>query len=229
MQLISRSEARSLGLKRFYTAAACPAGHLAERLTSNGTCIACSKDRLAIWEKRKREERNGGRPSSREVKRNAILKGENRYFTGVPCANGHMAERRSSDGKCISCVRIKNANRAKNNPEYMKKYIGLWQKKNRDKLASYWRNRRARISKATGEHDHTDVLRIFKLQKGKCACCNSQLIQSGTGKYHVDHIFPIAKGGRNDPDNLQILCPRCNLSKGSKDPVVWAKERGMLL
>lgn len=30
----------------------------------------------------------------------------------------------------------------------------------------------------------------------------------------IDHIKPIAKGGKSTPDNLQTLCRRCNRMKG---------------
>jgi 5-methylcytosine-specific restriction endonuclease McrA len=30
----------------------------------------------------------------------------------------------------------------------------------------------------------------------------------------VDHIIPLADGGRNDPSNFQVLCLTCNKRKG---------------
>jgi 5-methylcytosine-specific restriction endonuclease McrA len=33
-----------------------------------------------------------------------------------------------------------------------------------------------------------------------------------------DHIVPLARGGTNDADNIQILCEPCNLRKGSHMP-----------
>lgn len=33
---------------------------------------------------------------------------------------------------------------------------------------------------------------------------------------HIDHIVPIAKGGKTVPSNLQVLCSKCNSSKGAK-------------
>ena len=30
---------------------------------------------------------------------------------------------------------------------------------------------------------------------------------------HIDHIVPLAVGGTNDPDNLQVLCKKCHFSK----------------
>lgn len=58
---------------------------------------------------------------------------------------------------------------------------------------------------------------IFLRDKGHCASCGADL--SGMyqlSKFHVDHLIPLAKGGCNDPSNLQLLCDKCNLSKGSR-------------
>ena len=40
-------------------------------------------------------------------KKAAILAGEDRYFTGEPCKNGHTAERMVSSGNCVECERLK--------------------------------------------------------------------------------------------------------------------------
>jgi len=36
------------------------------------------------------------------------------------------------------------------------------------------------------------------------------------GEFHVDHIIPRAMGGADVEENLQLLCPRCNMRKGSR-------------
>lgn len=33
---------------------------------------------------------------------------------------------------------------------------------------------------------------------------------------HIDHIVPVSKGGKSVPSNLQVLCDKCNASKGSR-------------
>lgn len=48
-QIISREEAVSLGLKRYFTGEACKAGHTLERLTSNRACLQCGKLRKLAW------------------------------------------------------------------------------------------------------------------------------------------------------------------------------------
>jgi hypothetical protein len=40
----------------------------------------------------------------------------------------------------------------------------------------------------------------------------------------VDHIFPVAKGGKDQPSNLRLLCPTCNRKKGSKRPTMSKPE-----
>lgn len=67
--------------------------------------------------------------------------------------------------------------------------------------------------------------KLFKLQKGKCACCGLPL----GSDYHLDHIMPIALGGSNLDDNIQLLKKRCNLQKRAIHPIEFMQSRGKLL
>ena len=62
----------------------------------------------------------------------------------------------------------------------------------------------------------TDSLRydILKRDNFRCQLCGSTA-QDGV-KLHVDHIHPIAKGGKTTPENLRTLCDRCNMGKSDK-------------
>lgn len=46
----------------------------------------------------------------------------------------------------------------------------------------------------------------------RCACCG--VTDSSRVFFQVDHIIPMNKGGRSIPENLQILCRKCNGGKG---------------
>ncbi len=49
---------------------------------------------------------------------------------------------------------------------------------------------------------------IYKRDGNRCRKCGRS-----TGDLEVDHIYPIAKGGKSTFDNLQTLCHRCNTLK----------------
>lgn len=78
---------------------------------------------------------------------------------------------------------------------------------------------------AEGFYGKEDIEFLFSSQKGKCANC----LKSIKTSYHIDHIYPVSKGGSNWPSNLQLLCPACNQKKSAKDPLDWAKENGRLI
>lgn len=206
MKVISRKEARLLGLKRFFTGVPCPRGHVADRGVVNGTCTECISEK-----NRERAARNklllGDTRSPREI---AVANGYTNYFTGKPCGNGHIDERRTSDAKCRSCIKIKNRIKNVNRKDYMKAFIAAAQAKRRC---------------AVGVFSKSDVVKKLEQQKFKCVACNTNIKKT----YHVDHIVPLARGGTNWPSNIQCLCPQCNLSKNAKDPIKWAQENGRLL
>lgn len=86
-------------------------------------------------------------------------------------------------------------------------------------------NRRALKHNANGKHSAYDIKALFALQKGQCICCRASL-EDG---YHVDHIYSLINGGGNGKNDIQLLCPACNMSKGAKDPLVFMQSRGFLL
>ena len=57
-------------------------------------------------------------------------------------------------------------------------------------------------------------LSLFLKRKGICAAC-TQKIDAGK-VWDIDHILPLALGGTNEPDNLQILCRSCHKTKTAR-------------
>ena len=45
------------------------------------------------------------------LRKQAVVEGLSRYYTGKPCKHGHVAERRTSDRQCLACCREKDTAR----------------------------------------------------------------------------------------------------------------------
>lgn len=96
---------------------------------------------------------------------------------------------------------------------------------NPEKFVIWVGNRRAKKLAVGGRLSQGLAVRLFKLQKGKCPCCKQAL----GDKYHLDHIIPIALGGTNTDDNIQLLRSTCNHQKWAKHPIDFMQSRGFLL
>lgn len=187
-------------------------------------------------------------------RRHAKAVGQLYYFTGKPCPRGHIAKRNVASRNCMDCVHdfnrdFRKANVARfsakslakyhRNPKKKMKSVRRWQSNNPEKVRIYkekWkrehpeesranvRNRRSRRRLAPGRHTAADIRDIARLQRNRCAYCRTKLTDA-----EVDHIHALSRGGSNDRRNLQLLCQPCNGSKGAKDPIQFAQQRGLLL
>lgn len=101
-----------------------------------------------------------------------------------------------------------------NNKEKIKKRQQIYYQNNREKVLANVHNYRARLLSADGFYTAHDIMKKYRLQKGKCFYCGRELNYN----FHVDHFYPISKGGSNSPSNLVIACAKCNLSKRNMMP-----------
>ena len=140
MLIVSRSEAKASGLRRYYPGRPCPQGHDAERQTKNGECVECARLAARRRHEAKRDDpayraENNVRSTrifkkaqaARLTKRAAVIsanahkappgieiidrkaaraRGLSRYFTGLPCKSGHVAQRYVTDVSCVSCKEL---------------------------------------------------------------------------------------------------------------------------
>jgi len=72
------------------------------------------------------------------------------------------------------------------------------------------------------------VHQVFMKTNGKCTYCECDLPEdtvfldwggqevSRKRNWHIDHIFPVCKGGTDDIENLVPSCSTCNHEKGAK-------------
>lgn len=238
VHLISRQQARALGIKRFFTGLPCKNGHISERVVSSTCCLSCDAEKSSkyrsknpdkarasvrdaarknadkrsesnkIWRSRNRDKIISDRVSYRENNREKVSESKKRYYL----ENKSYVDDKKREWALKNKKRLFVAQRA-------------WRKENRERIRTSNRNRRAMLREAEGHHDANDIENLLMLQGHKCAHCSKSVKK----KYHVDHVVAIVNGGSNWPTNLQILCPGCNMSKGAKDAIEWAQSRGKLL
>lgn len=97
------------------------------------------------------------------------------------------------------------------------------EKSRNNRKRNYWkvllRNRtyKARKRAAEGEYSTQDIRIMMRMQKRKCWWCGCSI----KDRYHVDHRIPLSRGGTNNPENLCLTCPSCNLKKHNKMPWEW--------
>ncbi len=51
MNIISRKEAKELGLKTYFTGKSCKHGHICEHRTDHGNCVKCGRMANSLWRK----------------------------------------------------------------------------------------------------------------------------------------------------------------------------------
>lgn len=171
------------------------------------------------------------------------------------CRKCQAETERRADGGCAPCSKAYAVKWRAENPERMRALSAAWYAANTEKVKAgaakwisenvdkhrastakyrinnpdayriYAQNRRA-LKREGGKLSKDIAERLFKLQRGKCACGCRQALGDD---YHLDHRMPLALGGSNTDDNIQLLREKCNLQKNAKHPVDFMQQRGFLL
>jgi 5-methylcytosine-specific restriction endonuclease McrA len=214
--IISRQDARTLGLTHFFTGIQCRHGHLDVRYTCNAQCKMCRLEAERKWIAKNpaRNARNlqwyylnHKREKEKQRERNRIYR---RKLTAT----------QKRDRSCVQLLWRKK------NRKYIREVVKRWRANNPLRVRKQASDRRARKLAAPGSHTLDDIAAIFLAQGGRCAGCGILLtVKTRT----VDHITPLSRGGSNDKRNLQIMCRSCNSSKRARDAIEFSQSRGLLL
>lgn len=198
-----RAIAKAAGLRQFFPAKPCRAGHVTWWWVSGG-CVECSNQRKRDWVKANPERAKD-------------------YGRAHYVAHADDYKERAAAWKVANPGR---SVRSKPNQEKRRAAERRRRAANPAKYRALVQNRKAQRRGAAGSFTLADLIWIDRKQKGRCAYCRTMLC---VGNRELDHIQPIAKGGTNHRSNLQFLCVPCNRSKGAKDPLVFARQKGLLL
>jgi len=106
----------------------------------------------------------------------------------------------------------------KSNPDRYRAYWTQWYEGNRESSSFRTKARRARIrSNSDGvEFSLRDWQRLVRRYRGCCAYCGVK-----AEPVYMDHVVPLARGGRHSIGNVLPVCFYCNSTKHSMLLSVW--------
>lgn len=188
-----RAAALAAGKPFYFTGKPCVRGHKVKRHTKDGRCATCRLENNKIFPQ-KWHKKNRSKH----------------------CAYLKQKYEANKEAYAVAVKEYRNRNREKFRAERRTHYF-----KNAERLRAWFSNRHTKVRRGgVGDHTAEDISNIRKQQKGRCVYCRRLLAKSGE---HIDHIIAVSRGGSNGRNNIQLLCPTCNMSKGAKDPIAFAQ------
>jgi hypothetical protein len=189
----------------------------AQERNAQGNCRPCRLAHSKNWHQ-DNPEKVAKSIKQRQIKPCGKCGATDRYATG-PCRPCQLLRSKSRDKD--KQRESDRKYREKNRDVYLEK-SRQWRALNPDKVREQRREKEARRRGAVGRLSKGIEQKLFKDQNGLCVCCGQPLGDD----YHLDHIMPIALGGTNTDDNVQLLIARCNLRKSAKHPDEWRRILG---
>jgi len=197
MLMISKSDAKEQGLKRFFTGLPCSKGHIAERTVSRNDCVEClnirkvkwaransesSNEKSRVWYRDNKEHAYATRLKWREenkekfkadIKKYQILHKDRLYAMSLIWRANNPDKVKESHDKSTA-----------RNKEAILRRGAEWRKRNRDKVNAKKKYRESRKQNATPAWADAFLMReIYHLAKLRNEICG--------GEWHVDHIVPL--------------------------------------
>jgi 5-methylcytosine-specific restriction endonuclease McrA len=188
-------------------------------------CKQCNKEHVAKWRQTDRgktltkewREKHpdyfsewGKSEYGRERKRISQIKHQDKRRAYAQSPRGKESHRKA------------NARYQMRNPEKRKVRAKKYYWANAERIRLRARNNTSRRKAAKygnlGRYGKADIDQLWINQKSLCWWCGKKLDKS---KFHVDHRIPLSRDGSNEPENLCLSCPKCNMSKGNKMPWEW--------
>lgn len=193
MEVISKEEAISKGLKKYFTGEPCKKGHIAPISISQNRCWQCHLDSTNKWRRMDREQRPDHYKEYERSRDPDKVKAKNKKW--------HESNR---EKVLARLSKFEKDNKDRRNEYKRTKY--------KTERVVWSNNRRARKYSATPFW--SDLGKIKNIY-GEC-----ERISKETGiPHHVDHIVPLKHPlvcGLHVPANLRIITAEENLAKNNK-------------
>ena len=137
---------------------------------------------------------------------------------------------------CKNCVSVYNKEYRLKHKEYIKElmrkykkspefteYNKKWKREHPDSvlMSRTKSNHKRRAIKLNTEHSVTtkQINKLIEDSNNICFWCDKDI-----DVMHLDHIYPLSKGGADNINNIVVSCNVCNIRKNAKVPEVWLEE-----
>lgn len=180
-------------------------------------CKDCAKLDRKKWYRSNLDRALSYAASYRDAHRAAMNESARNY------ARQHREEKRASwaaySAQHRQELRDKGRERYNRDRERMQGYSRAWKESHKDEAKAYakayWaahpeRRRQKLAAKNGGTFTLDEWVALCKKYDDRCLCCWEKKPLT------VDHVVPLADGGRNDIQNIQPLCHNCNCRKSKK-------------
>jgi len=206
MTPISLNEARKSGVFRYFTGNPCVRGHIAERMVSTRTCVACKLDREVLRPKRLYTD---DQKAKRHINVLKARRADPQRYQGYT-----LAWRQRNPEKVIAASRKRQGNRRKNDPVFALKH----------RVSCLVRQSLRSMNFKKGSATEN----IIGCSNDAFRCHIEKQFTKGMGwhnfpQWHIDHIVPISSAkteqdviALNHFTNLRPLWASDNLKKSNK-------------
>lgn len=212
--VVTRAEARAKGLRHYFTGRPCKYGHLEQKQTSTGNCMACKRNFENQWRVSNPSEAKNKSKLRYHRNRKSILEAQrlDRINNSQKYKNKYLKRR------------DKNYIYGLKNRERMRENTKRWRQNNPQGYLSHIHKRRSALARGTS-FTQSEIDSMLINQSYRCLNCRRDI----SNNPHIDHVMPLSLGGDNSIKNIQLLCQTCNQRKHAKHPIDWALENGRLV
>ena len=175
----------------------------------SSTCKSCANANAARW---RRENPARVKQTSREwyeANRDRVIERAKRRYAAN--TEGHRVAIAAWQAANPERVLEYGRRSRERHPEREKARSLRYYEANKDRWRAYAAQRRTRTGPVTAELQRI----IAGLIAQSCAYCGS------VDRIEVDHVVPLARGGKHEVENLAPACFACNRSKGAKLVSEW--------
>lgn len=164
-------------------------------------CIKCKENKPLENFYKDKQKKSGFKPRCKECEKLYIDRERRSEYE-----KKYWGERKERRADIVKRSTEKNSQKhKKKRKEYLKTDAGINTQRKSGQVT--------RCKKAGVYVEHVGPLSLYSAQGGICYLCDNKFTFKDM---EIDHVIPVSKGGKHEPENVKMCCGTCNRRKGAK-------------